>query len=148
MTRHETTEAILERKQKLGLTWRTIAEAVGRSELWVATALLGQATMTEEEATQVGAVLELDKEVLLPLLEVPYRGDLIQEMPPRDPTLYRLYEILLVYGPAMKEIMHEKFGDGIMSAIDFKLDMDRLEDPNGDRVVITMNGKFLPYKKW
>ncbi|MBX6396125.1 MAG: cyanase, partial [Alicyclobacillaceae bacterium] len=79
---------------------------------------------------------------------VPYRGQYIEDIPPRDPVLYRLYEILLVYGPAIKEIIHEKFGDGIMSAIDFTLNIDKQPDPNGDRVVITMNGKFLPYKKW
>lgn len=148
MTRHECTQAILEAKQRLGLTWQTIAQAVGKSEVWVATALLGQATMTTEEASRVGQVLELGEETIRPLTQVPYRGELIQDIPPRDPTLYRLYEILLVYGPAMKEIIHEKFGDGIMSAIDFHVDIQREENPNGDRVAITLNGKFLPYKKW
>ncbi|MCF8564246.1 cyanase [Alicyclobacillus tolerans] len=148
MTRFECTQAVLEAKQRLGLTWQTIAQAVGKSEVWVATALLGQATMTPQEAFQVGQILDLNEEAIRPLTEVPYRGELIQNMPPRDPTLYRLYEILLVYGPAMKEIIHEKFGDGIMSAIDFQVDIDREKNPNGDRVVVTMSGKFLPYKTW
>lgn len=91
--------------------------------------------------------MELDQGVAECLTEVPYRGTAIQ-MPPTDPLLYRFYEILLVYGPGMKEIIHEKFGDGIMSAIDFEMDIKRVPDPKGDRVLMMLNGKFLPYKKF
>ncbi|MBX6396630.1 MAG: cyanate hydratase, partial [Alicyclobacillaceae bacterium] len=104
-TRKQCTEAILEAKRRLGLSWKAIADAVGKSEVWTVSALLGQAVMTPEEARTVAQVLELDDEVVRPLTEVPYRGQYIEDIPPRDPVLYRLYEILLVYGPAIKEII-------------------------------------------
>ena len=103
--------------------------------------------MSREEAESIGSVLELAEEVWGTLTRVPYRGTNV-EIIPRDPTLYRFYEILAVYGNAMKELIHEKFGDGIMSAIDFRVDVDKKSDSEGDRVTITMDGKFLPYKKW
>lgn len=147
MERTEATKLILQAKTKKGMTWSEISKAVGRSEGWVTTALLGQATMSPEEAEIVGKVLELDQEVTNALTQPPYRGTTV-EMPPTDPVLYRFYEILLVYGPAIKALIHEKFGDGIMSAIDFDFDLQRLEDPKGDRVFLTLNGKYLPYRKW
>ena len=115
--------------------------------MWVAAALFGQATMSREEAEKAGEVLGLAPEVVAALQEIPSRGGLGQAVPV-DPLLYRLYEILQVYGPACKAVIHELFGDGIMSAIDFEMDVKKLADPKGDRVVVTMHGKFLPYKKW
>ncbi|TWI59083.1 cyanase [Halalkalibacter nanhaiisediminis] len=147
MERTQVTSEILKAKRKLNLTWGDIAEAIERSESWTATALLGQATLSTEEAEKVGSLLDLSEEIVETLTLVPYRGTTVQ-MPPTDPLIYRFYEILLVYGPAIKELIHEKFGDGIMSAIDYEMDIKKLEDPKGDRVIVTLNGKFLPYKKW
>lgn len=147
MDREHAGKIIVEAKRKLGLKWADIAKVLGRSEAWTASALLGQATLSNEEAEQVASLLELDQEIIECLTEVPYRGTKIQ-MPPTDPLLYRFYEMILVYGPGIKEVIHEKFGDGIMSAIDFELDIKRVPDPKGDRVQIMLNGKFLPYKKF
>lgn len=147
MNRKEVTQKILESKVAKGLTWNEIAMAGENSESWIVTALLGQATMTRSEAEKIGKLLELDEEVIQALTLIPHRGDGMQ-MPPTDPILYRLYEMLLVYGPTIKELIQEKLGEGIMSAIDFELDVQKKEDPKGDRVILTMNGKFLPYRKW
>jgi cyanate lyase len=147
MTRADASERIVEAKRQRGLTFAALAQAVGRHPVWVAAALLGQATMSRQEADKVGEVLGLAPEVVAALQEIPSRGALGQAVPV-DPLLYRFYEILQVYGPALKAVVHEQFGDGIMSAIDFELDVRRQPDPNGDRVVVTLNGKFLPYKKW
>jgi cyanate lyase len=147
MTRAQATEALLAARQKKGLSFDEIAQAVGRHKVWVTAALMGQATMSAEEASKAVAVLGLSAEVAAALQQVPTRGSLDQAVPV-DPLLYRFYELIQVYGPSMKAIIHEMFGDGIMSAIDFEMDIQRKEDPKGDRVVITMNGKFLPYKKW
>lgn len=147
MQRDEATECILEAKQQKQLTFRGIAEAVGRHPVWVTSALLGQAPMSAEEAQKAVAVLGLGPDVAAALQEIPSRGSL-GEAVPVDPTIYRFYEMIQVYGTSMKALIHEMFGDGIMSAIDFEMDIQRKEDPKGDRVVVTLNGKFLPYKKW
>lgn len=147
MNRKEATQKILEAKVAKGLTWNEIAMEGTNSESWIVTALLGQATMTISEAEKIGKLLDLDKEVIQALTIIPHRGEDVK-MPPSDPILYRLYEMLLVYGPTIKELVQEKFGEGIMSAIDFELDVQKKEDPKGDRVILTMNGKFLPYRKW
>lgn len=147
MNRQEATQKIIEAKVAKGLTWFDIAAVTENSESWVVTALLGQATMSRTEAEKVGKLLDLDQEVVEALTQIPHRGTVMQ-MPPTDPLLYRFYEALLVYGPTLKELIHEKFGEGIMSAIDFELDIQKKADPKGDRVVITFNGKFLPYRKW
>lgn len=147
MTRKEATQAVLQAKTKLGLTWESIAKKIGRHEMWTTAALLGQHPLSSEEAKLAGEILQLSPEVVTALQEFPMRGGLDTAIP-TDPTIYRFYEIILVYGPAIKALIHEKFGDGIMSAIDFTMDMKKMEDPKGDRVVITMNGKFLPYKKF
>jgi cyanate lyase len=147
MTRNETTERILAAKREKGLTFAKIAEAVGRHPVWVTSALLGQAPMTAEEAEKAVAALGLGKDVAKSLQEIPSRGSLAQAVPV-DPTIYRLYEIVQVYGTTIKALVHEMFGDGIMSAIDFEMDIKKRESPKGDRVVITLDGKFLPYKKW
>jgi cyanate lyase len=147
MTRTEATDRILAAKKQKGLTFETIAKAVGRHKVWVTAALLGQATMSAEEAQKVAAALGLSPEVTAALQEIPTKGSVGQTVPV-DPLIYRFHEITQVYGTTIKAIIHEMFGDGIMSAIDFDMDIGRKEDPKGDRVVITMTGKFLPYKKW
>ena len=147
MTRAEATELILEARRRKGLTFEAIARAVGRHKVWVTSALLGQSTMSAEEAQKAVAALGLGPEVAAALQEIPSKGSVGMTVP-TDPLIYRFHEITQVYGTTLKAIIHEMFGDGIMSAIDFELDVQKKEDPKGDRVVITMNGKFLPYKKW
>jgi cyanate lyase len=139
--------AIMRAKEDKGITWSELAGKVGKSEVWVTASLLGQGTFSKEEAEKLSSVLELDNEVEKFLTRIPYRGDQLST-PPTDPLLYRLYEMIMVFGPATKELIHEKFGDGIMSAIDFEMDIEKKPDPKGDRVVITLDGKFLPYKTW
>jgi len=129
---------------RAGVSWALIAESIGKAPAWTVAALLGQHPMTEDDATTVGTLLSLEPEVVESLTMQPYRGTIEQSLP-ADPTIYRLYEALSVYGPAIKELIHEEFGDGIMSAINFKLDVQRRQDPTGDRVVITLDGKFLDY---
>ena len=147
MTRTEATEKILAAKQKKKLTFEAIARAVGRHKVWVTSALLGQSTMSAEEAQKATAALGLGPEVAAALQEMPTKGSVGMTVPV-DPLIYRFHEITQVYGTTLKAIIHEMFGDGIMSAIDFELDVQKKEDPKGDRVVVTMSGKFLPYKKW
>ncbi|MFC1834560.1 cyanase [Thermodesulfobacteriota bacterium] len=147
MTRKEATEAILVAKKEKGLTWEKIAEAVGGHKVWVTSALLGQSSMPADEAQKAADVLGLAPEVTAALKEYPLKGSL-DDAVVADPLIYRFHEITQVYGTSMKEIIHEMFGDGIMSAIDFEIDITKKEDPKGDRVVVTYNGKFLPYRKW
>ncbi len=145
MTKKEATAAVRAAKARLGVTWAQLADAVGRPLAWTTSALLGQQPMTAAEAGAAVAVLELDDEVRLALQLQPTRGELDGGVP-ADPTMYRFHEVLQVYGPTIKELIHEEFGDGIMSAINFRLDIQRVPDPAGDRVVVTLNGKFLPYQ--
>jgi cyanate lyase len=147
MTRADATDRILSAKKAKRLTFEAIAEAVGRHKVWVTAALHGQATMSAEEAEKATAVLGLGPDVATALQEIPMKGS-VGETVPVDPLIYRFHEITQVYGTTIKAVIHEMFGDGIMSAIDFDMDIQRKEDPKGDRVVITMSGKFLPYKKW
>jgi cyanate lyase len=147
ITRTQATERILAAKQTKGLTFEAIAKAVGRHKVWVTAALLGQATMSADEANATARVLGLDPEVAEALQEMPMKGALDSAVPV-DPLIYRFHEITQVYGTTIKALIHEMFGDGIMSAIDFEMDIKKVEDPKGDRVVVTYNGKFLPYKKW
>jgi len=147
MNRDEATEKILEAKKKKGLTFEAIAKAIGRHKVWTTAALLGQATMSADEARKAVEVLGLGPDVAAALQEFPTKGSLDATVPV-DPLIYRFHEITQVYGTTIKAIIHEMFGDGIMSAIDFTMDIQKQEDPKGDRVVVTMNGKFLPYKKW
>ncbi len=147
MKRLDATEQILTAKHEKKLTFAALARAVGRHPVWVTSALLGQATMTAEEAQKTVAALGLGAEVAEALQEMPSKGSVGQAVPV-DPLIYRFHEITQVYGTTLKALIHEMFGDGIMSAIDFEMDIQRKEDPKGDRVIITMNGKFLPYKKW
>ncbi|HKI35755.1 MAG TPA: cyanase [Gemmataceae bacterium] len=147
MTRDDATVRILEAKKQKGLSFEAIAKAVGRHKVWVASALLGQATMSAEEAHKAVVLLGLGPDVAAALQEIPTKGSVGQTVPV-DPLIYRFHEITQVYGTTLKAIIHEMFGDGIMSAIDFEMDIQKKEDPKGDRVVVTMSGKFLPYKKW
>ncbi|MBA2690723.1 MAG: cyanase [Burkholderiales bacterium] len=147
MTRSDVTEAIIAAKAKKGLKWAEIATTVGQSKEWTTAALLGQMTLTAEQAKNVGDLLGLDKVAIALLQEVPYKGSLPTAVP-TDPLIYRFYELVSVYGTTFKALIHEEFGDGIMSAIDFSMDIKREPDPKGDRVRIVMSGKFLPYKTY
>ena len=130
---------------RLGLSWAQLANAIGKPVAWTTAALLGQHPMSAKDAVAIGGLLELDDAVVDALKLQPTRGALDGAVP-TDPTIYRFYEVLQVYGPAIKELIHENFGDGIMSAINFRLDVHRKEDPGGDRVVVILDGKFLPYQ--
>ena len=147
MNRHDVTELIIETKVRQGITWAQVAERVGLSKEWVTAGCLGQMTFTAEQAAVIGEVFALPEEAVRWLQVVPYKGSLPTSVP-TDPLIYRFYELVSVYGTTFKELIHEEFGDGIMSAIDFKMDMQRQADPNGDRVNIVMSGKFLPYKTY
>jgi cyanate lyase len=144
-TKREAAEAVRTAKVRLGVTWAQLAEAVDRPLAWTTAALLGQHPMSADEAKAAAAVLELDEDVVQALQLQPTRGALDTAVPV-DPTIYRFYEVLQVYGPAIKELIHEQCGDGIMSAINFRLDVKRVPDPAGDRVVVVLDGKFLPYQ--
>ena len=147
MSRAEVTEMIVIRKLEKKLTWAGLAEVVGQSKEWTTAAVLGQMTLTEEQARAAGQALDLPAEAVLQLQQVPYKGSLPTAVP-TDPLIYRFYELISVYGTTFKALIHEEFGDGIMSAIDFKMDLSREANPNGDRVQILMSGKFLPYKTY
>lgn len=147
MTRDEVSQLIINKKRHKQLKWVQLAEAIGQSKEWTAAALLGQMTLSEAQAEKIGALLELPVDAIEMLQVVPYKGSLPSAVP-TDPLIYRFYELVNVYGLSIKELIHEEFGDGIMSAIDFSMDIRREPDPNGDRVCIEMSGKFLPYKKY
>ena len=147
MSRLDVTEKIITAKVTQGLKWADVAAQVGLSKEWVTAACLGQMTLTAEQAAIVGAIFGLSAEDQKWLQVVPYKGSLPTAVP-TDPLIYRFYELVNVYGSTFKELIHEEFGDGIMSAIDFKMDLQREPDPKGDRVSITMSGKFLPYKTY
>ena len=148
MTKAEMTTAILAAKKKAGVTWSSLAERVGAHEVWVTSCCFGENSMPEPFAAKLCSALSLPESVKTALVEYPMKGQSLGQSVPTDPLIYRLYEIMQVYGVTLKEVIQEKFGDGIMSAIDFTMDVQKVEDPKGDRVVVTMSGKFLPYKKW
>jgi cyanate lyase len=147
MIRNEVTEFVITQKLRKQLTWAQLAEAIGQSKEWTTAALLGQMTLTVEQATKIGVLLELPAEAIEQLQVVPFKGSLSTAVP-TDPLIYRFYELINVYGTTFKALIHEEFGDGIMSAIDFNMDIQREPDPKGDRVRIVMSGKFLPYKRY
>lgn len=147
MTRNEVTELIIIHKLRKKLTWPQLAESIGMSKEWTTAALLGQMTLTATQAAKIGAMLELPTDAIEQLQVVPYKGSLPTTVP-TDPLIYRFYELVNVYGTTFKALIHEEFGDGIMSAIDFSMDLQRESDPKGDRVKILMSGKFLPYKSY
>lgn len=147
MTRNEVTELIITQKLIKKLSWPQLAESIGMSKEWTTAALLGQMTLTEAQASTIGGLLDLPADAVLQLQVVPYKGSLPTAIP-TDPLIYRFYELINVYGTTFKALIHEEFGDGIMSAIDFNMDLEREADPKGDRVKIVMSGKFLPYKSY
>ena len=147
MKRTDVTEMVVMQRLKKGLSWAKIAKAVGSSKEWTTAALLGQMQMTKEQAEAAGKLLGLPEYAVLLLQQVPYKGSLPTAVP-TDPLIYRFYELVNVYGTTFKELIHEEFGDGIMSAIDFKMDLTREPDPKGDRVKIVMSGKYLQYKTY
>ena len=138
---------LLAAKRSNGITFATLESLLGRDEVWIASLLYGQATASSEEADKLVEVLGLDPGLKAELMTPPVKGCL-DPVIPTDPLIYRFYEIMQVYGLPLKDVIQEKFGDGIMSAIDFTMDVDKVEDPAGNRVKVTMCGKFLPYKKW
>ena len=145
MERRDVTAQILDAKRAQGLSFTQIAERVGADRVWLTAALLGQHPLSADQAASIVEMLELPADSAAVLQEVPTRGS-FDALPPSDPTIYRLYEVLQVYGPALKELIHEDFGDGIMSAITFNLNLERRESDAGPRVSITLDGKFLPYQ--
>ena len=147
MKRSDVTELVVMQRIRKGLTWATIAKTVGESKEWTTAALLGQMQMTKEQSEAAGNLLDLPPYAVLLLQQVPYKGSLPTAVP-TDPLIYRFYELVSVYGTTFKELIHEEFGDGIMSAIDFKMDLTREADPKGDRVKIVMSGKYLQYKTY
>lgn len=147
MSRAEVTELVVTRRLEKKLSWAAIAEAVGQSKEWTTAALLGQMTLTEEQAVAAARLLDLPADAVAQLQVVPYKGSLPTSVP-TDPLIYRFYELINVYGTTFKALINEEFGDGIMSAIDFRMDLAREADPKGDRVQIVMSGKFLPYKTY
>jgi cyanate lyase len=144
MTRNEITEQIVVARLAKGLTWQELADAIDRPVVWTTSALLGQHPIPAELGTVLVDMLGLDQSAIPLLAGVPMRGGLPTAVP-TDPTIYRFYEALQVYGPALKELIHERFGDGIMSAINFSVDLQKKPHASGDRVVVTFDGKFLPY---
>ena len=146
-SRTQVTDMIQSAKILKGIKWSQISEVVGQSKEWSTAACLGQMAMTKQQAESVGELLELSDEAIAWLQIVPYKGSLPTEVP-TDPLIYRWYELVNVYGTTLKELIHEEFGDGIMSAIDFSMDLQRENDPKGDRVSVVMSGKFLPYKMY
>ena len=145
--REDVTDLIAFRRLKKGIKWVEVAKKVGQSKEWTTAACLGQMQMTKKQAETVGRLFDLPEEAVLLLQTVPYKGSLPTAVP-TDPLIYRWYEIVNVYGTTIKELIHEEFGDGIMSAIDFRMDLTREPDPKGDRVKITMSGKYLQYKTY
>jgi cyanate lyase len=149
MDRIELSKTLLDAKKRKGLTWADLSQKIGMSEVWLASLFYGESAASEEVAQKIAKTLDLAEPVVKALAEYPLRGNSLGDKPiPTDPLLYRFYEILAVYGLPLKDLIQEKFGEGIMSAVDFTMDVQKQPDPKGDRVILTMNGKFLAYKKW
>lgn len=147
MNRKELTAKVLDIKREKSLSWKEIAKHIGNaSPILVTAALLGQMVLTEEEASRAKALFGLSDDEARLLTEIPHRG--APSAIPTDPLIYRFYELVMVYGASFKELIQEEFGDGIMSAIDLDIEMSRQEDPSGDRVRLTLSGKFLPYRRY
>jgi cyanate lyase len=147
MSRLEVTEKIVVTKVAQGLKWADVAADIGLSKEWVTAGCLGQMTFNDEQAAKLAKTFDLTEAEAQWLKVVPYKGSLPTSVP-TDPLIYRFYELISVYGTTFKELIHEEFGDGIMSAIDFKMDLQREPNAAGDRVSIVMSGKFLPYKTY
>jgi cyanate lyase len=147
MTREDVTDLIYSAKVQQGIKWADVAKKVGYSKEWVTAACMGQMTLTADQAKTIARIFSLPSDAVALLQTVPYKGSLPTAVP-TDPLIYRWYEIVSVYGTTIKELIHEEFGDGIMSAIDFSMDITREPDPKGDRVHVVLSGKFLPYKTY
>lgn len=147
MSRLEVTEKIIATKVAKGLKWADVAADIGLSKEWVTAGCLGQMTFNDEQAAKLAKTFDLTEAEAQWLKVVPYKGSLPTSVP-TDPLIYRFYELISVYGTTFKELIHEEFGDGIMSAIDFSMDIQREHDPRGDRVHVVLSGKFLPYKSY
>jgi cyanate lyase len=145
VNRQNVTALVLQAKRARGLSFADLAERLGADRVWLTAALLGQHPLGAEQAAQVAELLQLPPDAAGALQEIPLRGSL-DAVPPVDPTIYRFQEIVQVYGTTLKALIHEDFGDGIMSAINFSMGIDRVEHPDGDRIRITMEGKYLPYQ--
>lgn len=145
--REDVTKLILSKKVSKGVKWSEVASAVGLSKEWTTAACLGQMTFDKKQAEIVGEIFDLSDEAIAWLQIVPYKGSLPTAVP-TDPLIYRWYEVVNVYGSTIKELIHEEFGDGIMSAIDFNMDITREANPKGDRVNVVLSGKFLPYSTY
>jgi cyanate lyase len=144
-----TTHAILKAKAERGLSWAKLSEELGATDVWIASCVYGENSMLPAMAEKLCSLLDLDRSAHAFLTEYPIKGNSLGDRTiPTDPLMYRFYEILCVYGTSIKEVIQEKCGDGIMSAIDFTMAIDKVADPKGDRVVVTMNGKFLPYRRF
>lgn len=146
MNKADVTEMILAKKKQTGITWASIAEAVGMSEVFTTSACLGMNSMPRDKADQLAQHLGLPQEAGPVLAEFPTK--VFDQAVPTDPCIYRLYEIVGVYGHTLKELIQEKGGDGIMSAIDFEMYVEKVPNPKGDRIEVRMSGKFLPYRSW
>jgi len=147
MDRHDVTKKIISAKVAKKMRWADIADKIGQSKEWTTAAMLGQMTLDVKQAAVAKELFGLTDEETAWLQIVPYKGSLPTAVP-TDPLIYRWYEIVNVYGATIKELIHEEFGDGIMSAIDFSMDIQREADPKGDRVQVVLSGKFLPYKSY
>ncbi len=147
MKRQDVTDLIAFRKVTKGIKWAAVAKKVGQAKEWTTAACLGQMQMTKKQAETVGRIFDLPEEAVLLLQTVPYKGSLPTAVP-TDPLIYRFYELVSVYGTTFKELIHEEFGDGIMSAIDYEMDLTRLPNEKGDRVKIVLSGKYLQYKTY
>lgn len=145
--RNQVTEQIIATKVSKDIKWSDVASQVGLSKEWVTAGCLGQMTFDKQQAEKIGEIFGLSDEAIAWLQIVPYKGSLPTAVP-TDPLIYRWYEVVSVYGSTIKELIHEEFGDGIMSAIDFSMDIQRENNPNGDRVNVVLSGKFLPYKSY
>jgi len=146
LTKAEVTEAIMARKKSMGLSWEKIAESIGMSEVFTTSACLGMNSMPDDKAAELARLLQLPDEISSVLAECPNK--VFPQSIPTDPCIYRFYEIVGVYGETLKELIHEKGGDGIMSAIDFDMTVERVPNPKGDRIEVKMSGKFLSYNQW
>ena len=146
MNKEQMTDVIIAAKSEKGLTWEAMGAELEMSPVWLASACLGMNSAPIEKAEKIAAFLGLESDISEALATFPTK--VWDQAVPTDPLIYRLYEIVGVYGDTLKEVIQEKFGDGIMSAIDFSMDVEKEENPKGDRVIINMNGKFLPYKSW
>lgn len=146
-SREDLTQMIVAKKVAKNIKWRDVAEQIGLSKEWVTAGCLGQMAFSKEQAEKIGDIFELSDEAVAWLQIAPFKGSLPTAVP-SDPLIYRWYELVNVYGSTIKELIHEEFGDGIMSAIDFSMDIEREKDPKGDRVHVVFSGKFLPYKTY